>query len=308
MPFNLKVGKTVVLAGTETVYGTAVVGVPMRAFGVTLNPQNGDDLAREDEQPFYGSREKIKTNMHSGLDLSIYIDGAGTAGGIPIYAPLLQGCGFAVTQNIGVDCIFTPVTGNEDSISLRCHYDKMNHLLTGSRGACIFKFNAGSYPSINFKYLGQYNAPTTSAPPGIDWSAWQKPKGVDCQNTPIVTIDGLAVPLINFELDQGGTVSADCIPNANGIFIEDRESKGTIEIYAPDDLATKDFFALALAGTAVPVVVEQGTVAGNIARIDAAKVQLFNPQYGERKRRRTLKFEAIYLPTVGNDEFTYTVK
>lgn len=310
MAFDKRTENTLITAAIEGTYGTSAEGaaVPMRAFGVDLIPQNGDVVNREDAQPYFGARPRIMTNQHQGLDFSVYMHGEGSAvDAAPPYAALLRACGLAGAPNAAVDYGFNPITGSEESATLLGFYDGTKHLLTGARGTLVMSWAKGRFPAIAFKMLGQQNDPTTDAAPAVDWNAWQDPLPVDCQNTPVFSLHGVAAPLYSLEVTQGNNVIAECLPGDNEIRITGRETVGKVEI-AASDLATFDPFSIAKAGTTGALQIEQGTTAMNVAGLTASKVQLVNPRYGDQNGRRTITMDLVFLPTTGNDEFRYYTK
>lgn len=298
---------TVVSTKKEASYGTNPGGlVPMRASNVSLTPVAGDSLQLEDTLEYYGSRLKRMTNRHSTLSFSVYAAGSGTAGTAPPFADLLLACGMEETVDAGVSVAYSPLTGSEPSASIQCAMDKAIHSLLGSRGTVAVAFAAGQWPMFNFNMTGRYADPAIGVTPTTDWSGWSNPNPVDCQNTPTFTIHGESLALRSFELTQGNSVVADCMPGLNEVVIHDRASVGSVEFLLPDDWTTFNPFTLSDSDTLDELTIVQGLTAGNIVTVTAPKVQLSNPRYGAHNGRRTVQCDLVLLPDTGNDEWLIT--
>jgi hypothetical protein len=91
------------------------------------------------------------------------------------------------------------------------------------------------------------------------------------------------------------------------IRIVDRKPAGTMVFEAPL-LASKDFFALAKAGTQDALTITHGIISGNKVKLDAPKVSLSNPNYQDSSGIQMLSSPIIISPTdAGNDEVVVTV-
>jgi hypothetical protein len=86
--------------------------------------------------------------------------------------------------------------------------------------------------------------------------------------------------------------------------ITDRKPAGTVMIEAPT-IATKDFFATALASSTGNLTFLHGTTAGNRVTFLASQVDVLNPTYQEQDSIMMLSVPYVAIPSsAGNDEFS----
>jgi hypothetical protein len=98
MPYKWR--RKVILAKIESTYGTDSVpaaGTDAMLVGtnVELTPLETELVARDRVQHYLGAQEQIPVNARVRLKFDVEAAGAGGAGTVPKYGPLLRGCGFA---------------------------------------------------------------------------------------------------------------------------------------------------------------------------------------------------------------------
>lgn len=305
--------KKALLAKIETSYGVDAnptgAANAMLARGVTLNPQEGEEIVRENVRPSLGGFEKLKTGTHVSIEFDIELAGAGTAGGIPAWGVLMRACGWAETNTPSVDTQYDPVSAGEESCTIYINIDGVLHKLTGCRGDWSLKLDAKGEALMHFKVLGMYNAPTDTALPTVDYSAFQRPVPATKATTPTFTLHGYAAVLQSLEINRGNKVAYRALINYEGVEILDRDFTGKAQIEAPS-LAAKDFFSLSEAGTIGALQLVHGTAAGNIVQIDSSRVQLGRIGYAEADGVAVLDIPLGLPPTAnpGDDELKITVK
>ena len=171
---------------------------------------------------------------------------------------------------------------------------------------CIVVFNAGFHVRFNFNMTGIYVAPTDVANPSPTYSNQAAPLAVDAANTATVTVAGISACMAECSINVNNTVEffdhAGCTKQVR---ITDRMVEGSITIERPDALSTKDFYALALAGTSSQVTFTHGTVAGNRIVVNLPTVNFGPPAPTVLRGVAGLQIPFVALHTAGSsDELT----
>ncbi len=180
--------------------------------------------------------------------------------------------------------------------------------MNGARGSWGLKIKAQQIPYLTFEFAGLRAAPIAAAFPNADFSAFQKPKVVNKGNTPTSTLHGEAVNPLEWTFSNQAKAEPIFLVGSESIELLDRDITGQTRIISPK-LATKDYFAVALAETTGALQIVHGTQAGNIIQIDAPKVQLLAPNFGDHKGTETLDMGLALIPTdAGDDDITITVR
>lgn len=299
------------LAVPEVTYGTdpgPVAADAILAINVRLRALEADEVKREYDRPFLGARPPILLNHRAGLEFEVEFAGAGAAGDVPGYGQLLRACGMAQTVNAGVDVTYKPVSDAFESVSIHINVDGIRHVLTGARGNVQIVLRPGELPRYAFNFTGIYNAPTDQALPTVDYSEFQVPLPASSTNTPTVLLHGVSGVVEGLEIDLGQRVEPRFLLNSESVRITDREATGRLTMEAVD-LATFDPFAKAAAAATGTMQIVHGTAAGNIVQLDAPRVQLGAPDYGENQGVANWTLPLTLQPTdAGNDELTITIK
>ncbi|MBF0415597.1 MAG: hypothetical protein HQL79_07495 [Magnetococcales bacterium] len=307
----LKWQKRIVLAKVETTYGVDVSPVGADAIlarDLTITPMAGETVKRGLIKPTLGNEPEIHVGTHVEVSLTVELAGAGTAGSVPGWGVLLQGCGFEETVSTGVDCQYKPVSSNEKSLTLYFHVDGQKHALTGCRGSVKVNVDSKKAPGLEFKFLGLWVDPATVADPTPDFTRFQAPLPVSKANTPTLTIHGYSAVAYALDIDMAVKVVHQDLINYRGVDILDRAPAGSLKIQAPA-LSTKNFFAIAKAETLGALEFEHGTSSGNVVHIACPKVQLLKPGYAEQDGATVLNLGLALMATdAGNDEITITSK
>lgn len=213
----------------------------------------------------------------------------------------------AETINIGVDVQYDPVSSGEESVSMYFYMDGILHKLIGSRGNIKISARANENPMLTFSFIGLFVDPTDAANPTLTLTGWTAPIAVNKANTPTFTLHTFAAVMASLELDLGNVMAHRDLVNSESVQIVDANGSGAVSIEAPA-LATKDFFAIAKAGTLGALQLIHGTVAGNIVQVDAPKVQVGAPGYGDSDGVAMLNMGLTVTPDAGDDELKITVK
>lgn len=298
--------KKTLLAKPESVYGSDPTPTgaanAIYAANVSLRPLEGEDANREVVQPYLGARGDILVNTHVALEFDVEIAGAGAVDSAPAYGPLLRACGLAetITPTTGpVD--YDPVSESQESVTVYVNYDGTRHAMLGVRGTVTLALAAGGLPRYHFTLMGLFVAVADQALPTVDVTAFQTPLSVSTANTPVFTLDSVALVLQELSIDLGNQVEYRGLVNSESIIISDRVTVGSALFEAPP-LATKDFFGLAAAKTPVPLTMTHGTAAGNKVLLAAPAIEIGRPTYEDSQGIVMLRTPLKFIPSSGDDE------
>ena len=272
--------KRVILAKIEVTEGTdptptgaanaIMIGEP------SITPLAGGTADRGLVRQTLGAATVLPVNSHVLVEFPVEIAGAGAAGTAPAYGPLLRACGLAETINAGVDVQYDPVSVDPESVTVYFYADANFHKLLGARGNARIALPPNDVPHLMFAFTGLWVAPANAALPTPTLTAFKDPLPVSKTNTPTFSLHAFAGVMESMEIDLGNQVVHRDRPGSARVLISDRVSTGTVGLQSPA-LGTKDFFAIAKAGTLGALQVIHGTVAGNIVQVDAPRCSSPNP-------------------------------
>lgn len=307
---NRKYRRLAVLAKVEATYGTdaAPTGAAnaMQMTDVTVTPLQGERVSRDLMLPYFGDQGFVLAGTYARIEGSIEIAGAGAAGTVPGYGPLLRACGLSETITAGSKVEYRPVSALQESVSIYANLDGVNHALVGARGTVSLSLTPKQIPKLRFTLSGLLG-PITDAPlPAATFTQFVKPLVCNKVNTAF-SLHGLQAVMESLSLDLGNQVEPRMLVNSESIEIVDRKMSGTTVIEALP-LATKDWYAAALASTRGPMLATHGTVAGNIVEIQSPAVQVGEPTYGNTQGILNTSLPLVPCPVAGDDEAVLRVR
>lgn len=303
--------KLALLAKIETDYGVDVVPTgaanAILANQVTLQPMAGQEVRRDLMRPYLGNQGAILVGDYVELQFSVELAGSGAAGTAPGYGALLRCCGMAETIVAATSVTYQPVSAAYESASLYANLDGVNHKLLGARGTFTVNPSPNGIPHIAFTIRGLLVAAVDVALPAVTLTAFQTPVPVTKANTPTFTLHGAALIGESLTLDLGNTVEVRNLIGEDSIQIVDRQSTGSAVVEAKS-IATKDWFGIARAHTRAALAFVHGTVAGNIIELNAPKVQIGRPTYGQTQGITNLTLPLMLTSDAGDDELAIVVR
>jgi len=245
------VRKLAVLAKIETSYGVDAVPTgaanAMLMLDVNLTPMAGSEESRELVLPYMGNQGIFLTGDHAILEGSVEIAGAGAAGTVPKYGPLLRACGLSETIAAGVDVTYQPVSAGFEAISIYYNLDGVRHILLGARGTVTFELSPQKIPRVRFRFLGLSGTVADTALPVATVSAFVVPVIVNKTNSTL-SVHGVSAPAEALSFDLGNQVEPRLVIGYEAIEIVDRKVAGSVTMDA-GLMATKNWFAIAKART-----------------------------------------------------------
>lgn len=303
------------LCKVETTYG--VDPVPTGAANalitknVNIQPYQGNTVTRDQDRPTLGAQSAINVAPNATISFGFEFAGAGAAGTVPKYGPILRAGGFSETVSAGVSVTYAPVTAFESATMY--FYDGLNvHKLIGLRGN-VEPVNAprGGIPEFRFNGTGFYITPTAASIPALTLTGWQAPLPITKNNTTML-LHGYAAICESFALNMNSSVVHRNVINSEQIMITDRNPTGQLTIEMPA-LASHNYFVNGFeshAGVTLGAVgLVHGIVAGNIMEISGPQVQLSNPQRSNSDGLAVYSMDTTWVPTsAGNDEVLIIVR
>ena len=237
-----------------------------------------------------------------GLSFGVEATGSGTAGTAPKFGPLLQSCGMSAATVASTSVTYSFVTPVTDAVTLYHNWDGNKHEGVGARGTFDIAMTAGEIPRINFDMQGIYVAPTDVAFPTPTYTNQAAPVEVSAANTATVSIAGFSACLAEFTLQAGNKVEffdhAGCTKQVR---VTDRMVEGSLTIERPDALSTKDFYAIALAGTTGAINIVHGP-AGSRMTINLPTANFGPPEPADLRGIAGLKIPFVALHTAGSSD------
>lgn len=304
----LKWNRKVLLAKIETTYGTDAAPTgganAVLAQNVQLQPMQGQDVSRELELTTLGAQPTVPVEVHATLAFEVELAASGTAGTAPAWGPLLRACAVAETIAAGVSVTYNPVSLAHESATIHFWVEDTRYALVGARGTAVIRVEAQKVPKIAFTFTGLFTAPSEVAQATPTLTSWAKPIVATDANTPVFTLNAQALVLRSLELDLANEVVTRFLIGSEGVLITQKAEKITATVEAVA-LTTLDPYALALAQTAVPMVLTHGVGAGKIATLNVPLAQIQRPS-GIAQQQGIVEWPLSLVPQVnaGNDQWT----
>lgn len=303
--------KAAIAAKIEGTSGTDAVPTPaanaMMVSDYSWSPLEMTMEERALVRAYLGNSEQIPVMKWGAAEFSVEIAGAGAAGTVPKYGPLLRGCGFSETVAAGVSVTYAPVSSAFESISLYMNLDKLLHKSVFAMGNVAFSLDANKIPKMKYSFKGLY-LPVTDT---TDWvpvyAGFQKPLAPNKVNSQL-TLMGVAAVVEKLQLDMKNQVEYRSLYNFEGLQIGDRKPDGSISMEMTT-VAVKDWLTAIGNTTSGALQVIHGLTAGNIVEFNLPNAQLLSPKYSNSQGAVMLDASLTLNPGAsGNDELVMVVR
>lgn len=247
--------KTLVLAKTETTYGTeaapnseaSVSSQAMLLFD-EINPLSLDVQVVEKQvvrasltknknligRRLYNVKPKTMLSNAKGYvySYSALTGTSSTNGGQPpFFSPLLRACALSETGHSSVSVLYRPKSSSFESATCHVYADQIKHVVAGCVGTFTMEGTGGEGIELMFDLKGKYAAPTGTAAPTPTYPADEK---VLCASENL-SVSGYqsGSPIVrSFKFDMGNTIverkDANSAFGLYGLYITDR--KPTFEL------------------------------------------------------------------------------
>lgn len=309
---SLKYKNQVILAKIEGTYGTDSVptGVAnaILASELEISALEADLVSRDLVGRGLGNQQQLHVGVHVNVTIGVEFSGAGAAGDVPAYGPLLRACAHAETITAVTDVQYDPVSSNEEAVSCYFFLDGQKHALLGARGSMSWEINAKGIPHFKFEMIGLWVDPASVVNPTPDFTAFQTPLVIGKANTPTFSLHGFAANLKTMSFNQNADVAHEDYVGYEEVTLTDRAPSGSALFVAPG-LTTKNFFTIAKANTLGAVQLIHGQTAGAIVQFDAPAVQVLSPAYADERGVTMLSSDLSFTPTdAADDDYKITIK
>ena len=309
----LKFKNKTIFALEEATYGTnaGVAGAnQIETVNLTINTYAGPTVEKMIDRETLGAYEQINTAPQVEISFDCYLAGAGGSGTDtpPNYKDLLEAAGFDETVTASTQVEYAPASGSVKSCSIIFEHDGNRHEILGARGNVSFTMNVGELPRMSFNFIGRYATPTNatmSSPSKADVGACVP---VTNSNTTTFTLGGQTEAMVGFTMSMNNVIAMENLPNLREVIYSDRAPSGSVT-FLERAISDYDWYSNAIESdsgvTTVVLAVVHGSSPDRV-ELDAPRLQLSNPQKGERNGNTTMQFDVVALPNSGNDEFTLT--
>jgi hypothetical protein len=300
-----------VLAKVGETYGTDSVPTgddnTILPINVDFTALAAQEIERGIELPWLGSNGKILVSPNIGLTFDTEITGGGTPlGSPPPWNVLARAAGFAETITATTKVEYNPITNGNEWADFYFYMSNNWHKALGARGSWKINLTANALPVISWNFMGLYQSVTGgTTPPALTTTGWKVPLPASKTNTPVFTLGGYSCVAKSLTIDSGNDVQYRGLIGSESVEIVDRNVTGEIVIESPD-VATKNFFDLAIQRTRGALAVTHGTVSGNIVQIAAPAVEVGAPKYSQDQGIVMLTVPLTFVPQNGNDELKLT--
>lgn len=273
--------RRVLLAKIEDTYGTDSTPTGSLNAVLTRNleirPLQGEELRRELDKGSFGNDPGTLLGQHAEITFEVEMAGAGTAGDLPAYDPILRAAGHAQSEDDEVtptEIYYDPIDDDVPSCTLYFYGDKTLHQVVGARGGVTMTLGKRQYGVMQFRFLGLIDDIAGGTIPTLDQSAFVKPVPFRAANVDF-SLFGDTRPLHNLTFTGGQSISFYETSEEETLEQEDRGSSWEALIEHPD-LSSWDVYAAIQNDTIGALELVLGTTGGNIFQINAGEVQMLN--------------------------------
>lgn len=284
-------------------YATAT---PMLVKNPTARLLEGDYEAQDFITGYEGAQGDRFYNGTMGLDFQMdaYLPEAGVA---PLYAPLIEACGFKelITADTSATYSLRPDNETKTEIALRYRDTNAMQVTEAVRGSLSFTAETRRPPMFAFNLMGALfdQQPTIIAP--ADFSAW--PDAPECSptNMSAFTFNGVGLCVQSFTFSDGRTPRRGKFMNCEDTDITERNFTGRAVVKAPP-LGDIDLIQLCRTTEKAPLVWEMAPPGGRTMRVAAPAVQI---KFGGQQNidgEIAINLDLVFTPDQGDDEIAIT--
>lgn len=300
-----------ILAGVQAAEGTPATltggANAMLVRNITPKPVNANFVDRELIRPFFGNSGKVQVGQYSTISFEVEVAGAGTAGNVPKYGPLLRAAGFAENITPSTSVAYTPVTEDLEFITLHFYLDGVLFEMNDCRANVSMNLNASQIPVYQFDVTGLFGGKSDSANATPDYSGFTAPLGVTKANTPTFDLHGHALCATELSIDLQNQINYANYIGKEAVEFSDRQPSGSA-VFRHEALATIDWYEKNSTGELGALSFVHGTTAGNIVEIAAPKVQATELDNQDKDGIAMIGTSLEFQPDTGNDELVITVR
>lgn len=304
----MRMNKRTILVKPETVYGTDSVPTgavnAMLCRSIKFKPLKANMDQRNLIRPYFGNFEEIVGAAYGEFEVEFELQGSSILGTPPAFGAILRGCAHNEVISAAVKVEYNPISDSEEAVSVYYYKDGNVYKVLGAKGSFSAEINAQKILVGKAKFMGLRQAVNVAALPSVTLTAWKKPLAVNKANTQF-TLHGYAAALEAFSFDSAVTAPYVNRPNREAIDFTDRKAAGNVTIEEPLQ-SVIDFYDRAYLTTTGALSFTHGVTPGLRIKIDAATVQVGEPDESENNNVAMIAMPLRFMPTAGNDEYKIT--
>ncbi len=307
--------KRALLAKTEISIGVDINPTPEQdailVSELAITPLIAEEALRAKSLDYFANNESILAGLHAEVTFAIECAASGEPALEPAWAKLMRACGCRQTNLAqGAGTLFNPSSQQGETLSIHIYMDKTRHVLTACRGTFSINFEAQEFPRFQFQFRGKYTNPQSQSFPQTQTKSFIQPELPSAQTISVFrlgTID-LGVERFRFELNNNFPYSARL--NEEQIDIVGREPAGQMTIRDPgieNESENKNIFQSAENAQKQSLQIKLGKISGHQIEFTFPQVQVKPPRYDLSYGIQNLEIPLVFLPLMGDDEFSITV-
>jgi hypothetical protein len=307
-----------VLLKIEAVIGTDSVPTgganAMLVGNIDVRPLVANNVNRDRIRAFIGGNADLVGTKYKEISFDVEAVGSGTAGVAPAWGPALRACAMAETVEVDTRVDYTPITDNQETVTIYAWKDGVRHILLASKGEWGLSLKVGDIPKFTFRFMGLDGGESVQSNPAVTLTGWRVPQvltdaftadlvsGGTCSTSGAVAITGgTEIVSDGFELQSGNAVTFTPLIGLEAIDVTAREVVGSTMI---DETATQEVARMALvrANALATLSLEHGTVPGDKLLCHLASAQFSEMSYAEVNNKLMQRYSLRAVPVNGNDE------
>jgi hypothetical protein len=199
----------------------------------------------------------------------------------------------------------TPISTNQESLTLVVHKDRLKHTVPGAFGTFTIDATSGDYAKVNWTFTGTYQAPVDAASPPSPVYERTLPSQVELAR---LRTDDFNAIVEKMTFDQANDIQIrPDVSSAEGYIgtrIVNRDPKGGINPEG-DLVASYDFWGRLRNGNRVPFQMRVGTVLGNTVWMLAPSTQYTGMTYTDRQGIQAFDAGLDFSGYQGDDEVCF---
>ncbi|MGE4244283.1 phage tail tube protein [Ramlibacter sp.] len=274
---------------------------------VELTPLDGELVQRGLIKPYFGHDGNVQTTAYGRLRFKVEVAGAGAAGSVPKYDPLLRACGHSATVSAGVSVTYAPISNSLEFLTIYGNVDGVLHQMVDAQGLVKATMDAKGFPMWEFDFMAPFLPVSDVVLPSTTYS-FTKPVPFNKVNS-VVTVHGTTVKASSFAWDAGNQLVKRDLTGVDSCAIVDRQAVGSVT-FENVSVATKDWIGLAKVTTQGNMSVVHGVTAGNIVEFaSTGRCEISKPTYSNLDGVQMLTLQNAYVPsTAGGDEYSWIIR
>lgn len=292
-------------SGTDSVPTPAANAILVRNF--QWNPIEMTVEERDLVRSFLGNSEDIVVSRWITAEFEVEMAGAGAAGTVPKYGPLMRISGHSETVAAGVSVTYAPISTGFESGSVYCNLDQVLHKSVFCMAKLGWGLDANKIPVWKYSVKGLFLPLTDTTAWSPVYTGFVKPIAVNKANSTL-SLHSIAAVVEKLQVDTGAQIEYRNLYNFEGVQYTDRKPGGSIS-FEMTTIAAKNWLATVEAAGTGALNVVHGVTAGNIVEINCPAAQITQPKYSNSQGIAMLDGSLKLVPgSSGNDEYSIVVR